>query len=221
MTQDLRPPAAARILRVLVAAAVIAAIVATVVDINSRTTLRFFNFFGFFTVQSNLLLAAGYLWVALAPPRTRRATEIAGLVRGCLTTYIVIVGVVYALLLAPLGEAGGVPVAWANTVLHIVTPLYGLLDWIVFRDRLPLAARRVWVVLIYPAVWLVVVLIRGATDGWVPYPFLDPANGYAAVAVVSTGILLALILFGLLVFWISRAVQPANVAAGSPRTPGE
>lgn len=200
------PPVAARLLRAVVAVAVIAAIVATVIDINSRTTLRFFNFFGFFTVQSNLLLAAGYLWSAVAPaPRTARAAGLWSLVRGCLATYIVIVGVVYVGLLAPLGEAGGVPVPWANTVLHIVTPIYGLLDWIVFRDRLPLSGRQVWVVLLYPAVWLVVVLIRGATDGWVPYPFLDPANGYTSVAVVSAGIMVALILFGLLVFWISRA----------------
>lgn len=205
MTAYPAPPVAARVLRVVVALAVVAAVLATVVDISSRTTLRFFNFFGFFTVQSNLLLAAGYLFVALSrPPRTARAAELLSLVRASLATYIVIVGVVYGLLLAPLGEAGGVPVAWANTVLHIVTPIYGLLDWIVVRDRLPLAARRVWVVLLYPLVWLVVVLIRGATDGWVPYPFLDPANGYGSVAVVCVGILVALLAFGSLIFAVSR-----------------
>jgi hypothetical protein len=206
------PPAVARVLRAAIALAVIAAIVATVVDVGSRTTLRFFDFFGYFTVQSNLLLAAGYLYVALTPaPRTPRAAEIRSLVRACLATYIGLVGLVYLTLLAPLGEAGGVPVRWANTVLHIVTPIYGLFDWIVFRDRLPLPFRRVWVVLIYPAVWLTVVLIRGATDGWVPYPFLDPADGYAAVAGVSVGILVVLVLFGLLMFWISRLGARATV----------
>ena len=30
-------------------------------------------------------------------------------------------------------------------------------------------------------VWVVVVLIRGATDGWVPYPFFNPATGYGLV----------------------------------------
>ncbi|WP_111768238.1 Pr6Pr family membrane protein [Nakamurella deserti] len=210
MTPYPAPPVAARVLRVVVALAVVAAVVATVVDISSRTTLQFFNFFGFFTVQSNLLLAAVYLVITpAARPRSARAAELLSLVRASVATYIVIVGVVYGLLLAPLGEAGGVPVPWANTVLHIVTPVYGLLDWIVFRDRSPLAARRVWVVLLYPLVWLVVVLVRGATDGWVPYPFLDPANGYGSVAVVCVGILLALLVVGSLVFAVSRS-HPAT-----------
>ena len=39
--------------------------------------------------------------------------------------------------------------------------------------------------LIYPLVWTVVVLIRGATDGWVPYPFLNPSQGYGVVVAWS------------------------------------
>jgi hypothetical protein len=45
-----------------------------------------------------------------------------------------------------------------------------------------------WVSLIYPVLWVVVVLICGATDGWVPYPFLDPATGYGSVAIYCLAI---------------------------------
>ena len=110
----------------------------------------------------------------------------------------------YATLLAPLGVAGGVPVPWANVVLHVVTPLYGIVDWLASRDRVRLPLDRLWVVLLYPAVWLVVVLLRGATDGWVPYPFLEPEQGYAAVAGYCLVILVAFLVVGSVVFWGSR-----------------
>jgi hypothetical protein len=194
-----------------VAVLVLVAVVATIADVASRATVNPVNFFGYFTNQSNLILAAVYLLSALAPTALAEPTR--SLVRASATTYIAIVGIVYATLLAPLGAAGGVPVPWANTALHIVTPLYGVVDWLVFRDRVRLPLGRLWVVLIYPAVWVVVVLIRGATDGWVPYPFLDPAQGYGAVAGYCVGILVAFLVVGALVFWVSRVgrreVSPA------------
>ena len=43
--------------------------------------------------------------------------------------------------------------------------------------------------MIYPLAWTVLTLIRGALDGWYPYPFLDPANGgYGALVTTTVGI---------------------------------
>jgi hypothetical protein len=204
-------PLVARVLRGGIAVLVLAAVVATLVDVGSRTTINPANFFGFFTIQSNLILTLVYLLSALAPAALGEPTR--SLLRAAATTYIVIVGIVYATLLAPLEEAGGVPVPWANVVLHVVTPVYGIVDRLVFRDRVRLPLDRLWVVLLYPAVWLAVVLLRGATDGWVPYPFLDPDKGYAAVTGYCLVILVAFLIVGALVFWGSRigrlAVSPA------------
>ncbi len=192
----------AKVLRVVIALLVVAAVAATWAEAASRVTVNPFNLLGYFTIQSNLVLAAAYLVSILLASRLSPETDT--LLRAAATTYIVIVGLVYATLLAPLGAAGGVPVPWANTALHIVTPIYGLVDWIVFRDRVRLPYSRLWVVLVYPVVWLVVVLIRGATDGWVPYPFLDPKTGYGAVLFYVVAITVVFVLFGLLVFWVSR-----------------
>ena len=52
--------------------------------------------------------------------------------------------------------------------------------------------------------WLGVILVRGATDGWVPYPFLDPATGYGKVAVYCLVIAAVTILFGYGVYALSR-----------------
>ena len=43
--------------------------------------------------------------------------------------------------------------------------------------------------MIYPLAWTVLTVIRGALDGWYPYPFGDPANGgYGAVVTTTVGI---------------------------------
>ncbi|MBC7591115.1 MAG: Pr6Pr family membrane protein [Salinibacterium sp.] len=78
------------------------------------------------------------------------------------------------------------------------------MDWVLFADRKKLRYNKLWIVLIYPIVWLVVILIRGATDGWVPYPVLDPATGYGSVAAYSIAIAVFTVLFGLAVFALSR-----------------
>ena len=68
------------------------------------------------------------------------------------------------------------------------------------------SSRRfeLWVALIYPVVWIIVVLIRGATDGWVPYPFLNPAQGYGVVALYAVTIAIAAVLFAALIWAASR-----------------
>ncbi|MBP1326872.1 hypothetical protein JOF28_002104 [Leucobacter exalbidus] len=198
--------------RGLLAALIVVAVVATTLDTASRTPINPFNFFGYFTVQSNILMAV--IWagcVVAASAKMARLPRAFAYARGCVTTYIVIVGIVYALLLAPLGAAGGVPLPWANVVLHIVTPIAALLDWLLTGSEQSLRWRRLPIVLAYPLVWLAVVLVRGATDGWVPYPFLDPATGYGSITVVAIGIAVATLAIGALVF--ARSHRGVKVAS--------
>lgn len=197
--------------RLLVAAAIVVAVIVTALDVASRTRLNVFNLFGYFTIQSNLILGVTYVIVSVGLLRRRPITPASVLLRACATGYIIIVGIVYAVLLAPLGAAGGVPVPWANVLLHIIAPLYAVIDWLTVDDRRRLPASRLPVILIYPALWLVVILIRGATDGWFPYPFLDPAIGYGAMSVYIVGILVAMLAVGAIVFATSRLPDPVSV----------
>ncbi|UXN33448.1 Pr6Pr family membrane protein [Glutamicibacter sp. M10] len=66
--------------------------------------------------------------------------------------------------------------------MHIIGPLVVIADWLLARDRRFLSYAVVPLLLVYPLLWTGVVLVRGATDGWVPYPFLSPEQGYATVA---------------------------------------
>jgi hypothetical protein len=190
------------ILRLAFVVLVAVAIVATFLDTATRATINPFNFFGFFTMQSNIIAAVVLFLAALATFMGRPQTRVLMFARASATTYIVIVGIVYNLLLA--GLEGGVSLEWANWVLHVAFPIYAALDWILFGDRTALPWRKLWVVLTYPVIWCVVVIIRGATDGWVPYPFLDPATGYGSVAIYCIVIFIAAIIVGAAVFALSR-----------------
>ena len=181
----------------------IAAIVSTFFDTATRATINPFNFFGFFTMQSNIIVVIVLAVSAFVSFLGRHQSPRLVLARGCATTYIVITGFVYNLLLA--GLEGGVSLAWANTVLHVVLPLAAALDWLIFNDRSPLRWNEIWIALIYPIVWIMVVLVRGATDGWVPYPFLNPAQGYSIVALYALAIAVATVIFAAVIWTVSRS----------------
>jgi hypothetical protein len=174
------------------------------------------NFFSFFTVESNiaaavvLLIGAG---LALAG-RTNDPLWFA-VARASVTTYMVVTGIVYNLLLRGVELPQGSTLGWSNEVLHVVVPVYLLLDWILAPGRIALGAKRIWPILVFPVVWVIYTLLRGpfvvdqvfGNDFWYPYPFLNPnlsANGYLSVAfyVVLISAVIGLVAAGLL--WISR-----------------
>ena len=192
------------VVRIALAAAIVAAVLATHADVASRGPVNPFNLYGYFTVQSNLIAAASWVIAGTLALRGRTRGAALSLLGAVATTCLVIVGLVYAVLLAPLGAAGGVPLLWANLVLHVVSPLAAIADWVLVGDRRRLSLASLWVILLYPIVWTTVVLIRGATDGWVPYPFLDPAQGYGVVAGYAAAIAALFAVVGVGVLWASR-----------------
>lgn len=192
------------VLRSLAGLAIVVAIVAQFIKSSSLTTVNPFNFFGYFTIQSNVIAAVAFLASALFILRGKLQPEWVIYLRALATILMVIVGIVYNTLLSGEGLEGSFNLQWSNDILHIVIPIYAALDWLMFGDRPKLPFSRLWVMLIYPVVWLVVVLIRGATDGWVPYPFLSPANGYLSVAIYAVAIAGFTILFAYGVYAYSR-----------------
>ena len=192
------------VLRLGMAILIAVAITATFIDTASRVAINPFNFFGFFTLQSNILASIVLAVAGIRGLQRGKQTKRLMLARASITTYLIIVGLVYNTLLVGVPGGGGIELGWANAVVHIVSPIYVLVDWVFFADRTAQPWRKFWVVFIYPLVWLAVVLVRGATDGWVPYPFLDPATGYESVALYSVGIAVGVAVFGALVWALSR-----------------
>lgn len=187
--------AMARTVRILAALGILVAVVASALPSMTDGTFKFFNTYGFFTNQTNVIAAAALI-VAAVYTRHPRPDWVEYL-RASAAVYLTVVTIVYWLLLAPWHHPA---VHWANLVLHLASGIAVVSDWLIFGPRRRLSIRRMWVVLIYPLLWLGVIIARSLTDGWVPYPFLDPSNGFAYIATIclviaSVGALLAAVYF--------------------------
>ena len=159
-----------------------------------------FDYFGYFTNLTCLLACIVLIVTGALTLGRQRVPDDVVLCRGLTTACLLVVGVVYNVLVPGTGSAP----PWVSVILHIVFPLLVLADWTLFGDRPSLAWQRLWLVLSYPAVWIVVVLIRGATDGWVPYGFLLPERGTASLIAHIALLLAALMAAGSLVWALSR-----------------
>ena len=217
-------------LRVAGALAVVAAIVGQLIvsldfwtatevrDISTSVT----NFFSFFTIQANV---ASAVTLAIGAVLLLRGGADAvdprwyGVLRACVTTYMVTTGVVYNLLLRGVELPQGSTLGWSNEVLHVVIPIVLLVDWLFAPGRRRLGWGVVGIIVIYPIVWIVYTLIRGPfifndltqAMGWYPYPFLNPLGegGYGTVVLYSAIIAVLIGAVGVGVVAISRTRRAA------------
>nr|WP_276610629.1 Pr6Pr family membrane protein [Kineococcus siccus] len=141
----------------------------------------------YFTIQSNLLLAAVAAWSVVAEVRHRPGPS-AWFVGGA-AFFVTITFAVYNTVLVPGGGDGAVLLLSgrpSSDLLHVVAPLLALLDWVLLRPHPGAGARRSLLWLVYPVLYFVFVLVRGAlTTGppHYPYPFVDVDElGYGGVA---------------------------------------
>ena len=163
-----------------------------------------FNFFGYFTILTNTLVAL----VLTAPtvPLTGTARFATPNVRTAAAVYIAIVGIVYVIVLQELWNPQGAQ-ALADLILHKLVPILYVGYWLVFEPHGRVRWRAALMWLIYPAIYLAYSLVRGAMTGWYPYPFLDVGTiGYARV-LVQSGVLLAVFLvMSALVIALDKAI---------------
>jgi hypothetical protein len=151
----------------------------------------------FFTILTNLAVAVAMTWVAMG----RKASP---LLLGGLTLALMLVGVVYATLLAGLHELRG-PALVADILLHKVSPVLMALWWLLFAPRAKLRSSAPLLWALYPLVYFAYVLVRGAEDGKYPYPFLDVGKlGWVQTGLNAGGIAMAFFLAGFLLVWIDR-----------------
>ncbi|MDQ1127182.1 putative flippase GtrA [Microbacterium sp. SORGH_AS 505] len=172
-----------------------------------RGSVNPFDFFGYFTNQTALgsAIVLGATGILLLLDRIVPAWLT--LARGVAVACLIVVGVVYNGFVPGTGSAP----PWVSAVLHIALPLYTVLDWAFVRDHPSLPWRSLWLVLPYPLLWLVVVLVRGQTDGWVPYGFLLPSRGFGALVLTSLG-LLAMLLAAAAAVWALSRLRVATTA---------
>jgi hypothetical protein len=167
---------ALRVCRVLLA---LLALTAISYDVAAGPGVSDSDYFSYFTVLSNLFAAGILLHGALRPaPARSRKVE---MLRGAAVVYILTTGIVYLLLLS--GRAPTYP--WVNAILHYLMPLAVTLDWLLDPPRVRLdPARTVMLWMVFPVLYIVYTLVRGAIVDWYPYLFVNPhrSGGYLLVA---------------------------------------
>ncbi len=138
------------------------------------------NFFSFFTIQSNILAATALVLTALI--RRDERSRLFDALRGAVTFYITITGVVFAVLLSGLQEELDTHIAFVNFVVHYLIPAVLVVDWFLDPPRHRLGSRIAAAWLVYPLAWFAYTLVRGSSTGWYPYPFVDVTrHGYSGV----------------------------------------
>ena len=226
----IRTPGWARawsILRLVISAVIATAIVAQLSLSVSRAVERgndvgtiVANFFSFFTILSNaasvVVLAWAAIWYFTRGARAKSEPRGLAIALASVTTYMIVTGLVYNTLLRNIElPQGSTPIPWSNETLHVIAPIFLLLDLFLGPLRRRLNWSAVFAIAVFPIVWAVYTLVRGplvtnpinGNPYWYPYPFMDPnnfANGYLGVAVYIVAIAVAIMAAGVLVVWIGR-----------------
>lgn len=170
------------------------------------------NFFSYFTNLSNLFASAVFtvsaIWLAL----DRRPTQLGVALRGSSVVYIAFVGIVFNTLLtdADLGDLK----PWVNVIVHMLMPIAGVVDWLVWPPRLSISVRTALLWTSFPVVYVVYSLIRGGATGFYPYPFLNHhhAHGSAGVAAYCVVLLLAFVALAFAVRYLGQHSRQAPAA---------
>jgi hypothetical protein len=201
----LRDPRYAAAARLCTFAAMVAGVA---LDVTGPTT--FAGLLPYFTIQSNIAYG---IYAAWAAARARRGDlETSAPIKGAVTLYVAITGLVYHLVLANpasgfyAGAEHFTPAeAVGNQLLHTVVPLLAVLDWLVFDRR----RRNRWRYALYwlagPLAYLAYSTFRGLIEDTYPYPFLDVNDlGYSGLAISAAGFAVAFWVLGLLFVLIDR-----------------
>jgi hypothetical protein len=171
------------------------------------------RYFSFFTIETNLVLALILTASSLRPHEggflQRRGVGAAAVV------YIIVVGAVYAILLAKLYHPSGLRLV-ADRILHVALPVLYPLYWLAFveKGRIGWSHPLIW--LSFPIAYLNYTLLRGAITDVYPYPFLDVAKlGYAKTLINALWLTAVFLGLGLLVTAIGHALaaQKSRAAA--------
>lgn len=173
---------------------------------------RFFNFFSFFTILTNIGVAIGLTGTLLSPMSNPGSFFTKPGVHTALAMYILIVGIVYITLLQGLWKPQGLQ--WlADIILHYAIPTLYTVYWLTFVPKGFTKWKHCLSWLIYPAVYFVYSVARGSVTGWYPYPFLDVnQNGFGGTLLNALVLLAVFVVAGLIFIGLDKLFARSMVS---------
>lgn len=162
------------------------------------------NYFSYFTILSNLLVAVSLTKELFAPATGFGKKLSLPTTKSAIALYILIVGLVYNLVLRAIWEPKGWQLV-ADNLLHVIVPLFYVIYWVVFTTKNTLNYKDILGWTLFPLFYLFYSLIRGHFVNWYPYPFLDVAqHGYQQVLVNAFFVVLAFIGIATIMIWFNK-----------------
>ncbi len=162
------------------------------------------RYFTFYTILTNLLVALCFTFLLLSPESKRGRFFSRTTVATALAVYIAVVGLTYNIVLRPLWNPQGLQMI-VDELLHSVMPVLYIVYWFLFARKNQLQWKDVLPWLIFPLVYIIVILVLGSFSGYYPYPFIDVVKlGYQKVFINSACMTLAFLFFSFLFVGISK-----------------
>jgi hypothetical protein len=199
-------------LRLVAAVVAIIALIANFQYVLGFSTFATLNYFSYFTQQSGMANVVVLVVSGVLTFRGRSDPPWFATVHAVVTTYVVVSGVVFAVIVSQSAShhySLAFPVS--SQVLHFWLSGYVLLDWVLAPGRTPVRWRTLWLVLVYPIVWGVFTLERGSVVRWYPYFFLDPSQVDPAQFRLYNGIVLSIFLAVLAALIGLTRVRPSHL----------
>ena len=177
---------------------------------------RLVEFFSYFTIQSNILVAITTGMLAVNPERSGllwRVLRLASLFG------ITVTLVIYHVVLARLANFEGLAAA-TNVGLHYVAPILAIVGWFLFGPRPRFTARTLLWAACWPAAYLVYTLVHGAFSGFYPYPFVNvDKRGLGHVLVTAVGLVAVLLAIGAVYVLLDKVLAPKSSRSRSSLSP--
>jgi len=166
----------------------------------------------YFTIQTNFLLALLLSLLVFKPQSKWGRFFAAPHVIGAMAAYITIVGLVYHFMLREQFH----PVELfkvTSDIFHIISPIAFIVFWLFLVDKTIIKWINTLLWLVYPLVYTIYILIRGALTGYYPYNFLEVNTlGYGKVMANCGFLLVGFTILNALYILISRIVAKQTKA---------
>lgn len=198
-------------LRLATSFALVLSIVWQVSDRIANGLFRPTEYFAYFTIHTSMIAAVVLFVAAVRELRGKADTKALTLARLSVSTYAIVVAVVYNALLRGIEIKEGEPdygYDWPvlpNEILHVWAPIFILLDFALTVTVTKLKFKQIFWTLLFPLAWLVFTIIRGLNTNWWAYWFLNPNEEGGLTAVIT--FILGIVVFMLVSATISIALN--------------
>ena len=168
------------------------------------------NFFSYFTILANSAAALAMLVPLIAPDSGVGRFLLKPSVRTAIAGYLIVVGATYVLFLRHVGDDHGLERV-ADQLMHYVTPVLFIVDWLVFVPKGNLPWTMIGTFLVPPVVYGIWTVVHGTVANWYPYPFVDMRSlGPQRVLLNMTSFLVVFVAIAIILVVIDRRKKPSQ-----------